>query len=131
MNTSLGRFILFDGIPIIVALAFYPIWQQGSIGIAILTALLNFLAVPFYLLIVCRHFVIEKNISLLIAIPLSLFVNVTGIFIQYWNYSSSLHNIESPDSTSAMMLQIELVVSTIILIIGLLAITYIKLRNKQ
>ena len=54
-----------------------------------------------------------------------------GIHLQYWNFSSSLRNTNSPDSTSKMMLQIQLLVSLLILIVGMVVIVIAKLKNKH
>jgi heme/copper-type cytochrome/quinol oxidase subunit 2 len=131
LRTPTERFLLFKCLPLLIAFLCGLFWQSGSDSIGLLTLLLDFLVVPAYLIIICHHFVIVESVSLFIAIPVSLVVNVIGIYIHYWNYNSSLRNTNSPDATSKMMLQIQLIVSLLILIIGMVIIVFKKLKSKH
>lgn len=128
------KFLLFSVIPLEVAICFYPLWrfmpEETRVLIAILTMLMNFIVTPIFLLFVTSTFGIAYKVSLLLCIPICFFVNAATILIQYWNWGSSSGLLKSPDSTTIMIFQIELFVSMIMLIIGLIIISVVKLQTK-
>lgn len=133
--SSVCKFSLLAFIPIIVALIFRILWfitpKSYLVFIALFTMIFNFLINPIFLIGICNYITNNKKKNMLICIPICFVVNIGSIYIQYWNWNSSMRSLTRPDSTSVMTLQIQLVVSSVVLIIGLLVIALLKaIKNK-
>jgi hypothetical protein len=127
------KFLLFSIIPLGIAICFYPIWKYAKEGMAlvsIFTMIMNFIVTPVFLLILIGMFGLKHKVNMLLCISVGLLVNAMSTLVQYWNWGSSTGLLKSPDSSSVMMLQIQLFVSTTILIIGSIIITIVKLKTK-
>jgi len=132
MNSSI-RFLVFAAIPIVVALCFHPLWvlsKEARGAITMLTYIMDFLVTPSFLVFIIWWFGVTKKVSLLLCIPLCILVNASSIAIQYWNWGSSTGRLLSPDSTTVMITQLKLLISTAILLLGSLIIATVKQRVK-
>lgn len=121
-------------VPLLVALIFHPIWRISTKGtgnegtiVALITMALNFAITPIYLVIMTG---IAKNyLGFVVCIIISVISLYGSLCLQFWNWGTANGMLNKSDSSSLMIFQIEAVVSTIILAVGMLILFIIKSRQ--
>ena len=126
------KFILCAIAPIVIAAATYPFWiiSGTSTAAATITMLLAFIGTPVYLLFLTYRFSIINGVSLLVSIPVCFLVSVLFVLIHYLNWGNSTGRLTTPDSSTIMIVKLELFVSIAILTVGSIVFSLIRLRAK-
>lgn len=141
-KSPLLSFIGFVMIPIIISLMSYLLPNSNGnknyfVSVASWIIGLLLLLVPFYLIAVCNYFAHSKGLSLLLCIPTCIAVNM-GYIVLFWLFQfkpivlNQLFNAEFPSATTStgLMQNIWFVVAQIILMIGLIIVSFLKLFQK-
>jgi len=126
------KLVLYAIAPPIVAAATYPFWiiSETRVIVSIFTMLLAFVVTPVYLLYMIRRFSSTNEVSLLFSIPMCFFANVLFVLAHYLNWGNSTGLLKTPDSSTILIVKLELFVSIAILIIGSFIISILRLRTK-
>ena len=134
------RYITFLLIPVLVAFAFHPLWLisfKGTVGtgtavaVALLTMALNTVFTPLYLIVIIGFFALKRNLVLSLGIVISFVSLHLSIYLQFWNWGVATGGLNNPDSSTSMVFLIERVVSSIILLVGMISLYITKSRKNS
>ena len=130
------RFVFFLCIPLFVALGFHLLWQIsirgtgiGIVIVAFATFAINSFITPIYLIMTSHYFFVKNGFSLGLCIIISIVSLYGSIYLQFWNWGTATGSLTSPDSSSLMIIQIEVVFATIIFAVGTLILTYVRSKK--
>ena len=123
---------LYYLIPIAIHLLFLPFWFLDKNGIvSLIEMFVCTIAIPIYLVIVSYKFLDDFSTSKFFLMSLSmLVVTLLGIVISYFNWGISTANLLTPDSETILIMQIQMIISSTIVIVGLAIVCFIKSRLK-
>lgn len=115
-------------IPIIIHLIFLPFWVLDKNGIvALVEIFIGTVIIPVYLIIISTKSFSDLGINkFFILLATMLFVETTGIIIEYFNWGIVTGNLLKPDSETVLIVKIQMIISSIIIIVGWFIIGLIK-----
>ena len=120
--------------PLLVALILHPIWRISAKGngnegtiISLITMALNFVITPIYLVIMTG--IAKNHLNFTVCIIISLISLYGSLYLQFWNWGTATEMLHIPDSSSLMLFQIEAVVSTIILAVGMVVLFFVRAKQ--
>ena len=118
--------------PLVVALAFHPLWISSTKGlgtVALITTVLNWFITPIYLIII-THFAAKNYLSLGLSVIISMISLYGSQYLQFWNWGTATGLLRNPDVATLMIVLIGVVVSSILLAIGMLTLFFINSKRK-
>ena len=120
---------LYYLIPILSQFLFLPFWFFDDNGVVSLIELaVCTVVIPIYLIIVCYKFsdcfIMLKRLAVMIVITL------IDSAVYYFNWGISTSNLLTPDSSTLLIMQIQIIISSAIVVIGWAAVPLIKNRLK-
>lgn len=123
---------LYYLVPIAIHLLFLPFWFLDRNGtLSLVEMFIGTIVIPIYLIVVGYKSPGDINTSrfwlILIVI---LVVTLLGIAISYFNWGISTGNLLKPDSETVLIMQIQIIVSSAIVIVGWAIAYFIKCRLK-
>lgn len=107
-------------IPICVHLIFFPFWLFAKGGtISLVEILIGTLAIPIYLIIISHRRIGNMNFrGFVVTLFVMLIVTICGILIHYFNWGITTENLLKPDSDTVLIIKSEMVIASIIVVIG-------------
>lgn len=119
-------------IPIVIHLLFLPFWfldKNGTLSLA--EMFICTVAIPIYLIIVSGKFLGDfSTCRFLLMLLVMLAVTLFGIAMFYFNWGISTANLFTPDSETVLIMQMQIIVSSAIVIVGWAIVCFIKNRFK-
>lgn len=120
-------------IPIGVHLLFLPFlfWGNNQSIVSLVEIIIGTIIIPIYLLIVSIKIVSEISTGKFTLFLLVMIgVATAGIFTSYFNWGITTGNLLKPDSETVLIMQIQIFVSSAIVIVGWAIACFVKSRLK-
>lgn len=120
---------LYYLIPILSQFLFLPFWFFDDNGVVSLIELtVCTVVIPIYLIIICYKF--SDCFSMLKRLAVMIVITLIDSAVYYFNWGISTSNLLTPDSSTLLIMQIQIIISSAIAVIGWAAVPLIKNRLK-
>lgn len=117
--------------PIIVELMFLPfIFLDNNGTLSLIEMIISTFVIPIYLITISYKVLNKFNTkTFFLILIVMLAITVFCIIIEYFNWGITTRNLLKPDSETVLIIQVEMIVASIIVTIGWIAVYFIKRKN--
>ena len=118
-------------IPIVIHLLFLPFWFLAEGGtLSLIEILIGTVGIPIYLIFVSYKLVDDLDAgNFFLVLFIMLVVTIFGILIHYFNWGITTGNLLKPDSATVLIIKSEILIASIIVIVGWIVAYMIKHRT--